>query len=131
MRVASLAVERLNLPKKTSKTRFPFSFDALRPVSYNSCAMTQTDQQQKRNSMMQTLLIVVIGQVGCLTLVVILASVFGGLWLDSQFGTKPMFTLVLLFAGIPVSVLLMLWLSRRALARLKEKYESEENKTTV
>lgn len=81
--------------------------------------------------MMQTLLIVVIGQVGCLTLVVILASVFGGLWLDSQFGTKPMFTLVLLFAGIPVSVLLMLWLSRRALARLKEKYESEENKTTV
>lgn len=93
--------------------------------------MTQTDQQQKRNSMMQTLLIVVIGQVGCLTLVVILASVFGGLWLDSQFGTKPMFTLLLLFAGIPVSVLLMLWLSRRALARLKEKYESEENKTTV
>ncbi len=81
--------------------------------------------------MMQTLLIVVIGQVGCLTLVVILASVFGGLWLDSQFGTKPMFTLLLLFAGIPVSVLLMLWLSRRALARLKEKYESEENKTTV
>ncbi|HNB35055.1 MAG TPA: AtpZ/AtpI family protein [Anaerolineales bacterium] len=81
--------------------------------------------------MVQTLLIVVIGQVGCLTLAVILASVFGGLWLDSQFGTKPMFTLVLLFAGIPISVLLMLWLSRRALARLKEKYETEENKTSA
>lgn len=93
--------------------------------------MTQSEQQQKRNSMVQTLLIVVIGQVGCLTLAVILASVFGGLWLDSQFGTKPMFTLVLLFAGIPISVLLMLWLSRRALARLKEKYETEDNKTSA
>ncbi|HMZ06294.1 MAG TPA: AtpZ/AtpI family protein [Anaerolineales bacterium] len=93
--------------------------------------MTQSDPQQRRNSMVQTLLIVVIGQVGCLTLAVILASVFGGLWLDSQFGTKPMFTLVLLFAGIPISVLLMLWLSRRALARLKEKYETEENKTSA
>lgn len=93
--------------------------------------MTQSDQQQKRNSLIQTLLIVVIGQVGCLTLAVIMASVFGGLWLDSQFGTKPMFTLVLLFAGIPISVLLMLWLSRRALAQLKEKSGIEETKTSA
>ena len=81
--------------------------------------------------MVQTLLVVVIGQVGCLTLAVILASVFGGLWLDDQFGTKPVFTLVLLFAGIPVSVLLMLSISRKALARLKEKYETEEKNTSA
>ena len=81
--------------------------------------------------MVQTLLVVVIGQVGCLTLAVILASVFGGLWLDNQFGTKPVFTLVLLFAGIPVSVLLMLSISRKALARLKEKYETEEKNTSA
>ena len=93
--------------------------------------MTQSEQQQRRNSMVQTLLVVVIGQVGCLTLAVILASVFGGLWLDNQFGTKPVFTLVLLFAGIPVSVLLMLSISRKALARLKEKYETEEKNTSA
>jgi F0F1-type ATP synthase assembly protein I len=81
--------------------------------------------------MMQTLLIVVIGQVGCLTLAVVLASVFGGLWLDDQFGTKPVFTLVLLFAGIPLSVILMLFVSRRALARLKDKYDTEEKETTT
>ncbi len=81
--------------------------------------------------MVNTLLIVVIGQVGCLTLAVILASVFGGLWLDNMFGTKPMFTLVLLFAGIPLSVILMLYVSRRALARLKEKYETGEKETTA
>ncbi len=88
-------------------------------------------EQNRRNSMISTLLIVVIGQVGCLTLAVILASVFGGLWLDSTFGTKPVFTLVLLFTGIPLSVFLMLYVSRKALARLKEKYETEEKKTTA
>jgi uncharacterized membrane protein len=91
--------------------------------------MAQSDEN--RQNMVSTLLIVVIGQVGCLTLAVILASVFGGLWLDNTFGTKPVFTLVLLFAGIPLSVILMLYVSRKALARLKEKYETEEKKTTA
>jgi F0F1-type ATP synthase assembly protein I len=83
-------------------------------------------EQDRRNSMISTLLIVVIGQVGCLTLAVILASVFGGLWLDKTFGTKPVFTLALLLAGIPLSVFLMLYVSRKSLARLKEKHETEE-----
>jgi len=81
--------------------------------------------EQNRQNLFRTLLIVVIGQVGCLTLAVVLASVFGGLWLDKTFGTKPIFTLVLLFAGIPVSVLVMLTVSRRTLARLKDKAENE------
>lgn len=93
--------------------------------------MTQSDQEQKRRNLVQTLLIVVIGQVGCITLAVILASVFGGLWLDDQFGTRPTFTLVFLFAGIPISVFLMVTLSRRALARLKDKFETENNNTSA
>jgi F0F1-type ATP synthase assembly protein I len=84
--------------------------------------MTQTEQKGK--NILNTLLVVMIGQVGCLTLVVVLASVFGGLWLDNMFGTKPVITLVLLFAGIPVSVLLMLFVSRRTLAKLKSQSES-------
>jgi F0F1-type ATP synthase assembly protein I len=91
--------------------------------------MAQSDEN--RRNLVSTLLIVVIGQVGCLTLAVILISVFGGLWLDNTFGTKPVFTLVLLFAGIPLSVILMLYVSRKALARLKEKYETEEKKITA
>lgn len=93
--------------------------------------MTQSDQEKKRSNLVQTLLVVVIGQVGCITLAVVLASVFGGLWLDNQFGTKPTFTLVFLFAGIPISVFLMLTLSRRALARLKDKFETENNNTSA
>ncbi len=91
--------------------------------------MAQSDEN--RRNLVSTLLIVVVGQVGCLTLAVILASVFGGLWLDKMFGTKPVITLVLLFAGIPLSVVLMLYVSRKSLAQLKEKYETEEKKTTA
>lgn len=83
--------------------------------------------EKKGRSILNTLLIVMIGQVGCLTLIIILASVFGGLWLDRMFGTKPVFTLALLFAGIPVSVFVMLFVARRTLARLKEQAEQEKD----
>jgi F0F1-type ATP synthase assembly protein I len=83
--------------------------------------------EQKGKSILNTLLIVMVGQVGCLTLIIILASVFGGLWLDEMFGTKPVFTLALLFAGIPVSVIVMLVVARRTLARLREQAEKERD----
>jgi F0F1-type ATP synthase assembly protein I len=83
--------------------------------------------EPKRQNILSTLLIVLVGQVGCLTLVIILLSVFGGLWLDNTFGTKPLFTLILLFAGIPLSVILMLTVARRTLARLRSQAESSEN----
>jgi hypothetical protein len=84
-----------------------------------------TQSERKGRKILSTLLVVMVGQVGCLTLVIILASVFGGLWLDNTFGTKPVFTLALLFAGIPISVLVMLVVARRTLARLKEQAEKE------
>ena len=84
-----------------------------------------TQSEQKGRTILTNLLIVLIGQMGCLTLVIILASVFGGLWLDKTFDTKPVFTLALLLAGIPVSVLLMLNVGRKTLARMQDKLEKE------
>ena len=89
-----------------------------------------TQSEQKGRSALTTLLIVLIGQVGCLTLIIILASVFAGMWLDNMFGTKPVITLVLLFAGIPISVLVMLLVARRTLARIKSEAEKEKNSET-
>ncbi len=93
--------------------------------------MEQSDKNPR--NILNTLLIVMIGQVGCLTTVIVLASVFGGLWLDKTFGTKPLFTLILLIAGIPISVLLMIYVSRRTLARLKLQSESKskDNETSA
>ena len=86
-----------------------------------------TQSEQKGRSILTNLLIVLVGQVGCLTLIIILASVFGGLWLDKTFNTKPVFTLALLFAGIPVSVLVMLNVGRKTLARMKQDLEKEKD----
>jgi len=86
-----------------------------------------TQSEQKGRTILTNLLIVLIGQMGCMTLVIILVSVFGGLWLDKVFDTKPVITLALLFAGIPVSVLLMLNVGRRTLARMKENLEKEKD----
>ena len=89
--------------------------------------MAQSDPN--RQKIFNTLLIVMVGQVGCLTLVIILVSVLGGLWLDKTLGTKPLFTLILLFAGIPLSVILMLTTARRTLARLRSQAESSDVKS--
>ncbi len=93
--------------------------------------MEQSDKNPR--NIFNTIVIVLIGQVGCLTTLIVLASVFGGLWLDQHFGTKPLFTLILLIAGIPISVLLMLLISRRTLARLKlqSASKSDNNETSA
>jgi hypothetical protein len=80
--------------------------------------------EKERRNILNTLLIVLVGQVGCLTLVVILLSVIGGLWLDNTLGTKPVFTLILLLAGIPLSVIVMLVVARRTLTKLNSKSDA-------
>jgi F0F1-type ATP synthase assembly protein I len=91
--------------------------------------MAQSDKDNRNG--LNTLLIVLIGQMGCLTLVVILITVLAGLWLDNTFHTKPVFTLVLLLAGIPLSVILMVYVGRITLAKLKENDRSDQKKTST
>lgn len=79
--------------------------------------MAQSDGSKQAR--FNTFLIVAIGQMGCLTLIVIALSVLAGLWLDNNFHTKPIFTLVLLLAGVPVSVILMVLVGRKTLERFR------------
>jgi F0F1-type ATP synthase assembly protein I len=83
--------------------------------------MAQSDNNPR--NIINTVLIAMVGQVGCLSLVIILLSVLGGLWLDNTLGTKPLFTLVLLLAGIPLSVILMLYVGRKTIAKIKSQSE--------
>jgi F0F1-type ATP synthase assembly protein I len=91
--------------------------------------MAQSDKE--RRSAFNTLLIVLIGQMGCLTLVIIALSVLVGLRLDATFHTRPVFTLVLLLAGIPISVILMVFVGRKTLEKLKSKNDSNKKETTA
>jgi MYXO-CTERM domain-containing protein len=48
-----------------------------------------------------------LGQVGCVTILMIAISIGGGLFLDAQFGTRPWITVGLLIASVPVTMFLM------------------------
>lgn len=64
-------------------------------------------------------LAVVAGQVGCLTLVIVLLALFSGLWLDSRLDTRPMFTIGLMIMSIPITLVVMVGIVRAATSRLK------------
>jgi F0F1-type ATP synthase assembly protein I len=61
----------------------------------------------------------VAGQVGCLTLLIIIAALFAGLWLDKTFNSKPIFTLVLMLASVPLTLVLMVKIVTSATKRMK------------
>lgn len=77
-----------------------------------------------------TKVLLVGGEVGCLTLIIVLASVFGGLWLDNLLGTKPLITILLVFASAPFSLVLTVWIAKRAvmdITPLPPKGEAEKS----
>jgi len=79
--------------------------------------MTQSkDEQQKA---INTVLTVMVGQVGCLALVVILLALFGGLWLDKYLDSRPLFTVVFLLGSVPVTFFLMYRAAKAATDRIK------------
>ena len=61
----------------------------------------------------------VAGQVGCITVFIIALALLAGLWLDNQFGTRPLFLVGLLLASVPVTLITMFWVVRQATSRIK------------
>jgi len=66
-----------------------------------------------------------LGQVGCLTVIVILLALGAGLWLDKQLGTRPTFTVGLVLGSIPVSIYLMIRVLQSGMARAQSAPTSE------
>ncbi|MFA5874529.1 MAG: AtpZ/AtpI family protein [Anaerolineales bacterium] len=54
-----------------------------------------------------------------LTLVIIFAALFAGLWLDKILDSKPLFTIVLVLVSIPVTLFLTFRVVRAATARIQ------------
>jgi hypothetical protein len=76
-------------------------------------------KRDKKQYFLNLALAAVAGQVGCLTLVIILTALFLGLWLDSRFDTRPVITLVLVFGSLPVTLIMMFVVVRGATKRIK------------
>jgi hypothetical protein len=71
-------------------------------------------------------LVVVAGQVGCFTLLIVLAALFGGLWLDSHLHSRPMFTVGLMIISIPIALATMFWVVKTTTTKLKMNQKSKQ-----
>ena len=58
-------------------------------------------------------------QIGCVSLVIIIAALFGGRWLDSTLGTNPIFTVVLMVGSVPFVLAVSLWLAKRTSSAMR------------
>jgi len=76
--------------------------------------MSLSSDPHKPKPVQYTQALTVGGEVGCVTLFIVLASVFGGLWLDRILGTKPLLTVFLVVASAPVALALTIWIAKRA-----------------
>lgn len=81
----------------------------------------------KKRDTRNYLLAILTGQVGCVTLVIILAAVLGGLALDKALDTKPWFTIGLLLASIPVSIILMIFIARKTISKIKTNKTNDQD----
>ncbi len=91
--------------------------------------MTQNGRAPDTDRAIQALkmaLVGVVGQVGCLTLAIILVAVLAGLWLDNQFHTRPLFALVFLMASVPLTLYLMFRVVLSFAPRIQALYEGEK-----
>ncbi|MEJ5223745.1 MAG: AtpZ/AtpI family protein [Anaerolineales bacterium] len=91
----------------------------------------QNDQGKNRLQYALNLTVIgIFGQVGCLTLVIIVLALFGGLWLDGLFDTKPLFTIILMVGSVPVTLFLMFWTVTWATRRIKPINNSKATETS-
>ncbi|MCP4142285.1 MAG: AtpZ/AtpI family protein [Chloroflexi bacterium] len=87
--------------------------------------MSQLENQSKNR--FNTILVGVVGQVGCITPVIILGALFAGLWLDREFATKPLFTILFIVGSAPVSVFALYKIVKTATTKLKTDDDAIKN----
>jgi F0F1-type ATP synthase assembly protein I len=85
-----------------------------------------------RQKLINLSIVGLISQVGLLTVIIIILALFGGLFLDSRLGTKPWFTVGFIIASVPVSLVVMVFVARAAVKKIKPetpKKESQEERS--
>jgi hypothetical protein len=71
-------------------------------------------QQRARNLAIAA----VAGQAGCASLVIIMAALFAGMWLDNRLGQRGPCTIGLLVLSVPLSLIVMLKIALVMIARI-------------
>lgn len=84
-------------------------------------------KKTQKTPVYSTIVALLLGQIACVTLVLLGLAIAGGLFIDNRMGTKPAWTLIFVGISVPISVVLMLWIVRKALAKLNS--DSNPNDT--
>ena len=102
-------------------------------MCYNSHAMSQSGNNEHKplQSVSASMPVIALGgQIGCVTLVVVLLAAFGGIWLDNFLGTKPFLTIVLILGAAPLSLFLTYIMAVRAINKVNpQPAENTKNAT--
>jgi F0F1-type ATP synthase assembly protein I len=72
----------------------------------------------------------VVGQIGCLTLILIGAALGAGILLDRVLDTRPIFTILFLVGSVPVNLFVTVRVALAAVARAQRSIAREERTTT-
>ena len=67
-------------------------------------------------------------QVGCVTVVIVVGALLVGLWVDSLFDTRPLFTILFLLLSIPVSLYSLVRVALSTAAQFQADIKHEERK---
>lgn len=84
----------------------------------------RSSQKQEGHHALALAMAGLLGQVGCVTTLLIVIALIAGLWLDQRFDTKPVFTLILLLGSVPVTIYLMVQIVLRGMARIQPEARS-------
>lgn len=71
----------------------------------------KTETERRRNTFNYTIA-AIIGQVGCLTVIIIVLALLIGMSLDKAFESRPWFTIIMLVGSVPVTLVVMFWATR-------------------
>lgn len=67
-----------------------------------------------------SLLAGIVGQIGCITIIIIGLALGAGLLLDRFLGTRPIFTILLMVGSVPVTLYIIVRVSLLAAARAQQ-----------
>ncbi len=73
---------------------------------------------QDKQRLVNLTVIALVGQVGCLTLLIVIGAVFAGMWIDSRMDSKPVGTILLVAVSVPLAIYVMLKVVRGTLRKL-------------
>ena len=81
--------------------------------------MDNEEGKQRSQYNLTLALAAVAGQVGCVTLLIVVIALVTVLWLDRRFNTSPIFLATILIGSVPITIFVMLWIVRSVTSRMK------------